>query len=1088
MAAEIEGLSLQITTTSGQAAGALKKLNRQLAELETILNSMDTSKLSASFRQLGQTLKENGIVVNHYVKQTKEVKQASEDMASGVNSATGSFVKLKEIQANATTGLEEVTQSASNESQAMDSTSSSASGLGAVLSMLGANSSTLGGIFGQVTSMAGTTARAFALTEEETAALSSTLGTLSVAGGVVAGVVEGIKRGIEQAFELAKKGKQIVETAVKLVQKLSKALADKTGFTKLKQEIKSVLSMLKRQVLRRLISNYISAIEDAFDTGITNLEAYDERFSSAMRSYRNAMGLFRNSVTVALAPLISYFIPYIVKFINNLTWACNQIARLTALLTGQHTYTIAKSYEEIADSATAAGTAAKEAAKTILGFDEINQLHDNKSSSSGSGSGSGDGVSAYETVEVGNWPYKTWGEAFSSFLNWLNGKLPSLNKILTTAAEKFNDFNAKLYEMFTFEGVQDKISELGAGIGEALNNFFNHGLDWQMWGKAVGIAIESALNFTANLIDSFDFVALGKNITDFIVNAIGEIKPDHLAKVLTFPITAGIKLLGGILSNPRLAELATFGAKVANSMLYAIRDAFESVPWKQVKDTVIKSINNFFDNLDVKEFFRVVDEVGNTIYDIVVSALDALVSNPKFLRIVLGTFSRLAILAVRAIFDTVTRLIPDALANLMGLYNTTDLGEHEADLWDLYDPMLAGVDGVKQHLSEAYSDMTEQTSEAVNAIVNITDKGVTHLYDNTNKTADSVRTTVQTQTTQMRETHAREMSLMASNTTKYLKPMADDATKYSLNAKNALVNNLTSAGTSATKSASGIQVSVSSKLSGLSKAATSGINGLNKNITSGLALAKTNAVTGASGIQIAVSSKLSGLSKTATSGINGLNKNIVSGLATAKTNATKSATDTKRSVTDAFKSMSSDTQNSINGLSKSVTSGLSSVSSNAIKSATDAQKGVTNAFNSMYSGAKGGMNNMISGAEKMANGIIDANNSIIKSFDSVSIGGKKAAPSSGYVNKIAIPKLATGGIISHPTQAILGERGAEAVMPLERNTGWIDRLANTLAESVSQSSVSSQSGDIYVTLDGKVIAKAVNRYNERNTRRYSPVG
>jgi hypothetical protein len=37
-----------------------------------------------------------------------------------------------------------------------------------------------------------------------------------------------------------------------------------------------------------------------------------------------------------------------------------------------------------------------------------------------------------------------------------------------------------------------------------------------------------------------------------------------------------------------------------------------------------------------------------------------------------------------------------------------------------------------------------------------------------------------------------------------------------------------------------------------------------------------------------------------------------------------------------------------------------------------------------------------------------------------------------------IPYLAQGGIIDQPTLAIVGERGKEAVMPLENNTGWID--------------------------------------------------
>lgn len=48
------------------------------------------------------------------------------------------------------------------------------------------------------------------------------------------------------------------------------------------------------------------------------------------------------------------------------------------------------------------------------------------------------------------------------------------------------------------------------------------------------------------------------------------------------------------------------------------------------------------------------------------------------------------------------------------------------------------------------------------------------------------------------------------------------------------------------------------------------------------------------------------------------------------------------------------------------------------------------------------------------------------------------------INIPKIPLLAEGGIIDKPTLAMVGEAGREAVMPLEHNTDWIDKLANTL--------------------------------------------
>ena len=43
------------------------------------------------------------------------------------------------------------------------------------------------------------------------------------------------------------------------------------------------------------------------------------------------------------------------------------------------------------------------------------------------------------------------------------------------------------------------------------------------------------------------------------------------------------------------------------------------------------------------------------------------------------------------------------------------------------------------------------------------------------------------------------------------------------------------------------------------------------------------------------------------------------------------------------------------------------------------------------------------------------------------------------------PAMATGGIVTAPTRALIGENGAEAILPLESNTHWMDILAAKIA-------------------------------------------
>ena len=45
---------------------------------------------------------------------------------------------------------------------------------------------------------------------------------------------------------------------------------------------------------------------------------------------------------------------------------------------------------------------------------------------------------------------------------------------------------------------------------------------------------------------------------------------------------------------------------------------------------------------------------------------------------------------------------------------------------------------------------------------------------------------------------------------------------------------------------------------------------------------------------------------------------------------------------------------------------------------------------------------------------------------------------------VSVPKLATGGIVTSATTALIGEAGKEAVLPLENNTQWMDKLASKI--------------------------------------------
>jgi phage-related protein len=53
----------------------------------------------------------------------------------------------------------------------------------------------------------------------------------------------------------------------------------------------------------------------------------------------------------------------------------------------------------------------------------------------------------------------------------------------------------------------------------------------------------------------------------------------------------------------------------------------------------------------------------------------------------------------------------------------------------------------------------------------------------------------------------------------------------------------------------------------------------------------------------------------------------------------------------------------------------------------------------------------------------------------------------GLINRMKLPRLANGGIVDSATIAMIGENGKEAVVPLENNTEWMDKLADRLSNN-----------------------------------------
>lgn len=146
--------------------------------------------------------------------------------------------------------------------------------------------------------------------------------------------------------------------------------------------------------------------------------------------------------------------------------------------------------------------------------------------------------------------------------------------------------------------------------------------------------------------------------------------------------------------------------------------------------------------------------------------------------------------------------------------------------------------------------------------------------------------------------------------------------------------------------------------------------------------------------------------------------------------------------------------------------------------------GIEQAFNkikdtamSIWDGIKQGFKNGINGVIEFVNGFIRKINGLIEGVNSVAT--KIPGVSAIEFRVGEIPKLATGGVITSPTIAAMGEGSyKEAVLPLDRNTEW----ANTVAELIRDAGGNTPGQQTIVLQigDEKIYEKVIDYINDQS--------
>jgi hypothetical protein len=149
----------------------------------------------------------------------------------------------------------------------------------------------------------------------------------------------------------------------------------------------------------------------------------------------------------------------------------------------------------------------------------------------------------------------------------------------------------------------------------------------------------------------------------------------------------------------------------------------------------------------------------------------------------------------------------------------------------------------------------------------------------------------------------------------------------------------------------------------------------------------------------------------------------------------------------------------------------------------DVKDGVIDAFGEMGEFIDGITDDIGGFFKSMVNGVIKALNFMIGGLNKINVDVPDWVPGLGGkslgFNIPKIPMLAKGGIIDQPTLAMVGEKGKEAVVPLE-NSKEIEKLALKMAEALGGTRNNDRPIDLTIKFSDATIKKTIKNINRQS--------
>lgn len=340
-----------------------------------------------------------------------------------------------------------------------------------------------------------------------------------------------------------------------------------------------VKQILKAGIAFKALSAAANWAKSAIKEGFNNMAAANVGgVNQSLSMLMSSLAQLRNALATAFAPIFTYIAPALNYLIQLAVSAASAIGKLFAALTGKSSFVSAKnvtqSYGAALDGSAASAGEAKEAneeyKKSLMGFDEINKVEDNKTPSTPSGGGGGGGggggidpSSMFETVPIDG--------AISDFAKkikeaWKNADFTEIGGIV---GGKLRD----ALNQIPWGPIQNICNKIAKSTATFLNGFFETPGLFSAIGRTVGMSLNTALGTVHTFLDNLHTDSIGRALT----TALQE----------TFR-TLDFGMIGRVLSD------------IPKKFFDFIRGGIEGIDWSALPYEIVQKIKDFFAGYDFR--------------------------------------------------------------------------------------------------------------------------------------------------------------------------------------------------------------------------------------------------------------------------------------------------------------------------------------------------------------------------------------------------------------------------------------------------------------------------------------------------------